>query len=169
MARWGSADYAQLKALADRLQKLESDSRVQKFCEACSKELAARLLALVIPRTPVGQYPEDAGKNGGTLRRGWTAGKNVSAASYTGNLPVQKQGSTYTIEVINPVEYASYVEFGHRQTPGRYVPAIGKRLKANWVNGKYMLTISEYDLEQIAPRVLEKKLEGFFREVFDGT
>jgi phage gpG-like protein len=26
------------------------------------------------------------------------------------------------------VDYAPYVEFGHAQTPGRYVPAIGKRL-----------------------------------------
>ena len=27
------------------------------------------------------------------------------------------------------MEYASYVEYGHRQEPGRYVPALGKRLK----------------------------------------
>ena len=38
-----------------------------------SVALAARLLALVIPRTPVGQYPRSSGKKGGTLRRGWTA------------------------------------------------------------------------------------------------
>jgi len=33
------------------------------------------------------------------------------------------------------VEYAPYVEFGHRQEPGRYVPAIGKRLVASYVDG----------------------------------
>ena len=44
-------------------------------------------------------------------------------------------------EVIgNNVEYAPYVEFGHAQQPGRYVPAIGKRLVADHVDGKYMLT-----------------------------
>ena len=34
------------------------------------------------------------------------------------------------------VEYAPYVELGHRQQPGRYVPALKKRLKASKVNGK---------------------------------
>lgn len=169
MAKWGSADYKELKALAERLQKLENDPRVRQFCEACSKELAARLLALVIPRTPVGRYPSETGKKGGTLRRGWTAGKNAGASAYANEMHVEKKGNTYTIEVINPVEYASYVEFGHRQTPGRYVPAIGKQLKAGWVNGQYFLTISEAQLERIAPHILEQKLNKFFREIFDGT
>lgn len=31
------------------------------------------------------------------------------------------------------VEYGKYVELGHRQDPGRYVPAIGKRLVADHV------------------------------------
>lgn len=34
-------------------------------------------------------------------------------------------------------EYAPHVEYGHRQTPGRYVPAIGKRLKASYVPGQH--------------------------------
>ena len=169
MAKWGRADYKQLKALADKLKQMETDPRIPQFCEECSKELAARLLALVIPRTPVGVYPEETGKKGGTLRRGWTAGRKTAPSVYANSLPVTKNGSTYTIEVINPVEYASYVEFGHRQEPGRYVPAIGKQLKASWVNGKYMLTISEGELEQIAPRILSQKLERFLEEIFDGT
>ena len=36
-------------------------------------------------------------------------------------------------------EYAPHVEFGHRQQPGRYVPAIGKRLKASYVEGQHFL------------------------------
>lgn len=34
-------------------------------------------------------------------------------------------------------EHAPHVEYGHRQTPGRYVPAIGKRLKASFVAGQH--------------------------------
>lgn len=37
------------------------------------------------------------------------------------------------------VEYAPYVELGHQQEPGRYVPAIKKRLKASYVPGKPFL------------------------------
>lgn len=167
MAKWGKADYKELQQLQDKLKKLESID-LDKFCCDVSKELAARLLALVIPRTPVGVYPEDTGKKGGTLRRGWTAGNKTAAATYAQSLPVNKAGNTYTVEVINPVEYASYVEFGHRQTPGRYVPAIGKRLKAGWVDGQYFLTLSEEDLQRMAPSLLQRKLDQLLREVFNG-
>ena len=40
--------------------------------------------------------------------------------------------------------YAPYVEFGHHQQPGRYVPAIGKRLVASFVSPKpYMASALE--------------------------
>ncbi len=182
MARWGSADFRQLQKLRDKLEKLQR-ADMQRFCVDASRELAARLLALVIPRTPVGKKPtlkqlggEGAKKTykvkgssgqsrtmlsregailsqywdgymGGTLRRGWTARTEAEAAGGTGrgsasdgvryaqSLPVTQGGGVYQVTVKNPVQYASYVEFGHRQRPGRYVPQIGKRLKAGWVQG----------------------------------
>lgn len=155
MARWGKADLKQLQELGARLEKLQSID-LDKFCEDASKELAARLLALVIPRTPVGDYATETGKNGGTLQRGWTAE----------NMSLTKSGSYYIVRVVNPVKYASYVEFGHRQTPGRFVPAIGKQLKSGWVDGRYFLTLSEEKLERIAPAILQKRLEKFLREAF---
>lgn len=193
MARsWGSADFEQLRALQQRLQELENVD-LQRFCEAASKELAARLLALVIPRTPVGDYEivevqvtakrnskhhrkgdtytkrTGSDKNGGTLRRGWTGGVAQNPTAFARSLPITKNGNTYTIVVENTVEYAMYVEFGHRQTPGRYVPALGRRLKEGFVEGQYMLTESEMDLEQITPRVLQRKLERFLMEVLGGN
>lgn len=36
-------------------------------------------------------------------------------------------------------DYAPHVEFGHRQKPGRYVPEIGKQLKASYVEGQRFL------------------------------
>ena len=178
MAKWGSCDYKQLKRLRDNLAKLQKMD-MDRFCTEVSKELAARLLALVIPRTPVGIYKNGtytcamgkthrghkvSGKNGGTLRRGWIAKTQGDAASQGGSdakayaeaLPVAKSGNTYSIEVINPVEYASYVEFGHRTRGGD-----------GWVDGHYFLTLSERDLERLAPTVIERKLELLLREVFD--
>lgn len=163
MASWGNCDYKQLQKLRDNLARLQSMD-LDRFCTQVSKELAARLLALVIPRTPVGQYPKASGKKGGTLRRGWTAKTQEEAASggksdakaYANALPVFKRGRTFYIQVINPVEYASYVEFGHR-TPGG----------GGWVPGQYFLTLSEQDLERIAPGLIEKKLEALLREVFN--
>ena len=165
MAKWGNCDFSELRKYADKLEKL-TDADINDLCVKCSKELAARLLALVIPRTIVGDYPAGSGKVGGTLRRGWTSKTHAEAASgkgkngkpikeYVASLPVRKVGGYYIIKIINPVEYSPYVEFGHRTRSG------------GWVDGKYMLTISEERLKQIAPRVLEKMLYQKLREVIE--
>ena len=185
---WGRCDYKQLQKFRDNLGKLQT-ADMDKYCQEVSKELAARLLALVIPRTPVGNYSKEvtvtvkrdgkhhkkgdtytkrvtpSGKKGGTLRRGWTARTEQDAAgssgatdaqAYAQSLPVSKQGGSYVIEVINPVHYASYVEFGHRTPSGK-----------GWVQGQYFLTLSEQELRALAPGIIEKKLDRLLREVFN--
>lgn len=158
----------ELEKLQKQLEELEKGKARDKFFEDCAKEMAARLLALVIPKTPVGVYPDDPSRKGGALRRGWTGGKKMDAETFARSLKVEKSGNTYTITVADDVPYASYVEYGHRQTPGRYVPAIGKRLKKGFVPGKRMLEISEQELEALAPKILQDKLEKFLKGVFNG-
>lgn len=148
MGKMGRFDFRGLIEFQKQLEKLQDPDA---FVEECAKELAARLLAKVVKRTPVGQYPEKTGKVGGTLRRGWTGGERANAKEYAKSLKVNHFGSTYVIEVINPVEYASYVEYGHR-TPNH----------KGWVKGRFMMTISEQELETIAPKVLENKIKKYF-------
>lgn len=148
-------DYDELKKLKEQIMLFGDPTQMDQFMTSCAKELAARLLAKVIKRTPVGQYPEGSGKTGGTLRRGWTAGKSSNATAYANSLKVQKVGNDYVIEIINPVEYASYVEFGHRT-----------RNHKGWVEGHFMLTISEDEIRQSAPKILEKKLKDYLKGCF---
>lgn len=147
MARYGGFNISGLKDLQKELNKLQDPDA---FVQSCAKELAARLLRLVVKRTPVGQYPKGSGKKGGTLRRGWTGSKRSSAAGYVDSLIVHHFGDTYVIEITNPVEYASYVEYGHRTANHK-----------GWVKGKFMMTISEQELERIAPKVLENKIKKY--------
>lgn len=161
-------DHKEFDELKERLEQLANGKETEKFYEDCAKELAARLLALVIPDTPVGVYPQESGISGGSLRRGWTDNKDVDPDVYVQGVKVEKSGKTYTITIVNNVEYAPYVEYGHRQTPGRYVPAIGKRLKESFVPGKHMLQKSEQKLQSIAPSVLKKKTDKFLKEAFNG-
>lgn len=154
MGSYGSCNFDDLKGFKKKIENLEG-KKAEEFMEACAKELAARLLAKVIKRTPVGQYPSGSGKVGGTLRRGWTAGKNQSATNYAQSLQIQHVGDVYRIVITNPVEYASYVEFGHRT-----------RNHKGWVEGKFMLTISEQEIQTIAPRVLENKIKKLLGECF---
>lgn len=151
MGRNGGCDFRDWERLRDNLKA--TDEQLNLFIESCAKELAARLLAKVIKRTPVGQYPKSTGKKGGTLRRGWTAGKN--ATEYAHSLHVSRVGDSYVIEIVNPTEYASYVEFGHRTRGGK-----------GWVEGKFMLTISEQEIETAAPAILERKIKMMLGECF---
>lgn len=179
-------DFSQFKKLRDELAKFQANE-IDAFCQACAKELAARLLAKVIRRTPVGKGTyltkknqdgkrvkykkgKNAGKfkkvrvkTGGTLRRGWTTQQSGSGAeglngggahTYADSLKVHKFGDTYVVEIINAVEYASYVEFGHRTSNHK-----------GWVPGQFMLTISEKEIREIAPQLLEKRIQEKLMEV----
>ena len=58
MARMGKVSAGDLKKLQQELNKIEQKD-VESFISACAKELAARLLAKVIKRTPVGDYSKE--------------------------------------------------------------------------------------------------------------
>lgn len=60
------------------------------------------------------------------------------------------------------VKYAPPVEFGHRQTPGRYVHAIRRRLKAARVAAKPFLTPAYKRYEPVYYRGLMMLLKGAF-------
>jgi len=142
MARWGSCDIRQLKEIQKRLEKLDTN-KLGEICTTLTNELAARHLRKVIKRTPVGDYPSSSGKMGGTLRRGWNIGT------------INKIGNRYEVEIINPTMYASYVEFGHRT-----------RSHKGWVRGRFMMTISERELEAQAPRIIERRLMEYLEWCF---
>lgn len=57
----------------------------------------------------------------------YSAESGGGTGSYTGTAPADADG-TLTLYLGSNVEYAPYVELGHAQEVGRYVPAIGKRL-----------------------------------------
>lgn len=141
MARWGRVDFRQFEDFQRKLQKL-SNGDITALCTNLTKEISARLLRKTIRRTPVGQYND--GRVGGTLRRGWIIGT------------VNKTGNTYEIEIINPVEYAMYVEYGHRTRNHR-----------GWVRGRFMLTLSEKEIENIVPKLIERRLKEYLEWCFN--
>ncbi len=158
--RNGKCDFKELRELQKQVEQMNQSFK-DEFFEQCAKELAARLLRKVIKRTPVGKYDGEpyvcegklahkgnkvTGKTGGTLRRGWGSVKGVR---------VIRSGSLIHVTITNPVEYASYVEYGHRTRGG-----------GGWVKGHLMLTTSVQEIRSIAPTLLQKRLEAKLREVF---
>jgi hypothetical protein len=187
MAKFGKCDFKMLKELQEKVNRMEGKN-FDAFCESCAKELTARLLRKVIKRTPVGDYSKEievvakrdskkhkkgetytkrinpSGKVGGTLRRGWTSkteseamgGGKPDVDGFLDSLAIVKKGDMYEVKIINPVEYASYVEFGHRT-----------RNHEGWVKGKFMLTISERELQTQAPNIIERKVKEYLGECFN--
>lgn len=159
MARWGSVDYRQLVKFRDKLEKLQS-ADIPKFQEKMVKELVARLLRKVIYNSP---------SDTGTLKNGWLVetereaeirgafGVNPNVTAYVKTIHVNTVGNVAEFIVDNPVEYAVYVEYGHRTSSHN-----------GWVPGIFMMTISEKELQQNADKIVQQKLERLLRSVFDG-
>lgn len=137
-------DVSQLEELAKSFDRFARQD-IDRICIECAEEIALRLLRKVKLRTPVGH---------GRLRDSWRIER------------VYKDGTEYVAEIINSMEYASYVENGHRQEPGRFVPTIGKRLVKSYVPGKYMLRISEQEVKKEADKIVQRRIERALGDLF---
>lgn len=106
------------------------------FMEA-TYEVATRIFQATVKNTPV---------DTGFLRESWSIDD------------VKKKGSVYEIEISNDVEYAAYVEYGHRIVSG------GDTL--GWKDGVFMLTIAEKNLEKVMDKIFQRKFEKRFKELW---
>jgi len=85
-----------------------------------------------------------------------------------------------TLTIGTNVEYAKWVNDGHGQQPGRFIPGVwsgsrftyvpgaktGMVLKANRVTGSYFFDKSVRALESLFPSMADKAFEDFFRRYF---
>lgn len=84
----------------------------------------------------------------------------VQTGTYTGHTPKRK--GEYKVYIGSNVYYAPYVELGHHQTPGRFVPQIGKRLKASWVQPKPFIKPAIINHTEEYKQILENTLQTRF-------
>lgn len=87
------------------------------------------------------------------MRRSWGVG------------PVRVGAKNISVEVFNSASYASYVNDGHRQKPGRYVPILGKRLVKGWVDGLFMAEKAEKKTRKAAKRIINRRIELYLKGV----
>jgi hypothetical protein len=127
----GKFDFKDIKKLQKNLQRMQNE--FPQFMEECIKELAGSLLAKTVERTPA---------RTNWLREHWQLGEIV-------RLP----GGGVHVEIVNNVEYALYVEYGHVT-----------RLRTGWVKGKLMLTVSVQELERELPGIMERKLKKYMEK-----
>lgn len=187
----GCVDLKEFRGFEDKLAALGSEKAIDGFYEYAVKQMGARFLRRVIKDTPVEEneairYETMAGEatlnvKGGALKRGWIgkgdSGPEPSAgeqAAFLAGKPVTKHGKIYELEISNNVGYARFVEYGHRQRVGQYVPTLGKpdkhgvrhgaTLKKSFVRGQYMMTNAAGALEAMAPGLARKLVDDYIRK-----
>lgn len=160
-----------LKEAVKMFEAIRDD--LPSFYDTVLRRVGSHYLGLVIPLTPVEEnYQYKMGDkriqvSGGALRRGWIG--EVKA----GNSPSPSEIEDYVkklgtggnkITLANSVYYAMYVNYGHLQKPGRFVPAIGKRLKKHWVDGIYFKEEAENEINPYLPEIYDEVLKEYYKK-----
>lgn len=180
---WGRCDFRELRELDARLSAL-SEVDLEDTCTGLAEDMAKVLYNKVKKRTPVGHRPvfdephtakvtgasgktrSFLTKSGSIIQQYWTGYRGGTLRDAWRILPVGHRDDRYVVVVINPTAYASYVEFGHRQQRGRYVPALGKSLVESFTPGRFMLTKSEQELQTLAPVMIRDAVDRALKGVF---
>lgn len=82
----------------------------------------------------------------------------VDTGNLRNSITHEQEDNGHTVVVGTTVKYGPYVELGHHQEVGRYVPAIGKRLVVDFVQGKpYIRPAFENHIDEYKG-VLQKEL-----------
>ncbi|MCL2547908.1 MAG: HK97 gp10 family phage protein [Symbiobacteriaceae bacterium] len=127
---------AGLEALAERYLKLSNGS--DELLRSFMLEMGLRVLAKTKRLTPV---------DTGYLRNSWTLGQ------------VERVGDTLQITISNPAEYASFVEYGHKRS--RWKSGDTAIAPGDWVDGKFMATLSIMEVEREMPSHLHRYLSAW--------
>lgn len=124
----------------EELKKYKKDfEKLGKTCDDFLKdfliETAERVIAKTKPRTPV---------DTGSLRNAWQLG-NISGV-----------GKFISIEILNPMEYATEIEYGHR--------IVSNGVEIGWFEGIFMLKISIEEIRRQMPARYAQKFVEFCKE-----
>lgn len=145
MGKICKVDLEEIKELKDKLNQYNKFDK-KSFMKNTVKEIAQELFDTVKPKTP---------KDTGVLRDSWKMTEVIDRGSYV------------EIYVYNPVDYASHVEFGHKQEVGRYVPQIGKRLVQPRVKGQFFLKKSVEIVDDEAPEIIKRELKKALEDLLN--
>lgn len=139
-----------LSGFEDLLKKTqELQDNVSSLNKTITDDLAQHYLAEAIANTPVGETKTSPdGKYRSVsehMRRSWEA----------------ERINDFTVKVLNTASYASYVNDGHRQQPGRFIPVLGKRLTKSFVKGLHMQEKAEAATRRASDKIMKNALDDY--------
>lgn len=127
----------------------ELQNNISSLNEGITDNLAQHYLAEAIANTPVGAIaisPDGKYRSESEhMRRSWEA----------------ERINDSTVKVQNSASYASYVNDGHRQRPGRFIPVLGKRLTKSFVKGLHMQEKAEAATRRASDKIMKNALDDY--------
>lgn len=144
------------KDFADKLDKLINGKSSDKptLTNYVVNQLGGEVLRNIKERTP---------RDTGELARGWTNKQEVKSKTqiekYVKNHERTQNGKTTTMKFINPVEYAVYVENGHRTRRGEKSMSVPR-----WIEGAFMARDSIDLVQKYSKGLIEIAVEDYFEE-----
>ena len=157
-------DFSEIKGFLNNLVDSATPTYIDEIHRKAVNRIAAVYIGEAIKNTPTkGVQRKEVVVNGETkvitsdsehMKRSWKAD------------PAKKKGHDYIAKVMNTASYASFVNDGHRQHPGQFVPILGKRLVNGWVNGLHMEEKAESKTKRIAKSVLNNVIKEYNRKAF---
>ena len=130
-------DFSQLEKFVKDMKITEKD--FNKFLEDFLFRMALEVLRKTRPKTP---------KDTGALRNAWTLGSITSS------------GRDISIEILNPMEYATDIEYGHRLVAGTGE----KKVEVGWYEGKFMLKTSIDNVQSKMPAAYDIAFKKFCKQ-----
>lgn len=152
----------QWKGFAEAVAKTTDPKRIDEAKANALRLMAAAYLRAAKTQTPTGERGtvEVNGKEYHIqtehMRRSWEVGK------------LERGARDYRMAVTNSASYASFVNDGHRQTPGRFIPIIGKRLVANFVDGQHMAEKAQAYTESKAGGIIRRQTSELLKGLKNG-
>ena len=159
-------DFSEWLEFAERLTDVE---QFDIYIGKVAQEIAKKLHQMLITNTPV---------DFGTLQAFWQTEENYSYI-------IEKRGSSYEVTLINKAIYATWVNDGHKQRPGRFIPGYwegnhfrydpnadsGMVLKKPWVQGRFFVEKSILQVENsvVIEKLLNTQLKKWFRWCVNGN
>lgn len=135
-------DYSEIIEFNNRVDRAQEI--VDELIRETIKEIALDFLTVVKGKTP---------EKTGVLKDRWKIGE------------IQRKGDDYVIEVFDSVDYASFVEDGHRTRKGQGKKS--SRINSKfWVEGRFMMKLTEDDIRMKMPRYLQKMEKKLAEELF---
>lgn len=148
-------DFKEFENYTKKFEKMTTE--FDEFLRNFLLKQAQRVVANAKRRTPV---------DTGAMRASWGIGSQKISLTKVGSgksvkidpenstiADISVVGNNFEVEIWNSVDYASYIEWGHRTRGG-----------GSWVEGYYILTISISQVENAIPARFNNEFTKFLKE-----